>query len=381
MDMTQILPFLQDLPPFIREALLKVLVLILVLALVWLMRRAAVALIITPLRKIAANTKTEYDDLFLSSIERPIGLVIMAVAISLATVFLNFDPGIQRFASIVTRALIIAAVAFSAYNMVDVIAFTPITMRRITGLLIEERLLPFIRTAAKVFVVVMAVLIILQEFGYDVTALIASFGIVGIGIGLAAQDTASNIFGFTAIVSDNPFHVGDYIEVGDIGGTVEHVGVRSTRLRKLDQSLVTLPNNKITGAAVVNWSRLNRRRLDFYLTVNTYGSSEQLRKLLEAIREVLKSRESVDPASIVVHVVTFNGKDVQIRVIAYLLIKDWNAFTAECEIIHLTIIDVMAGMGLIPGVAPTPLAGVPLPFVPPSDVPSQANQSASNQQA
>ncbi|MCU0513172.1 MAG: mechanosensitive ion channel family protein [Anaerolineae bacterium] len=377
MDLSQLLPFLQAIPPGVREVLLRVLILILVLALVWLLRRAALALIITPLKRLAARTKTEYDDIFLHSIERPIGLIIVALAISMAAIFLEFDPGIQRFAAIFTRSLIIAAVFFSLYNMVDVIAFTSLSMQRITGLDIEERLLPFLRTAAKVFILVIALLIILQEFGYDVTALIASFGIVGIGIGLAAQDTASNVFGFTAIVSDNPFNVGDYIEAGDIAGTVEHVGVRSTRLRRLDQSVMSVPNNKLTGAAVVNWSRLSKRRMDFYLTLSTFASSQQLRTAIEHLRGLLLSRRLVEPASVVVHVVAFNGKEVQIRVIGYILLKDWNAYTAECEIIQLGVMDILAGMGLLPGVKPTPQTDV-LPVVPYSDVPAQANDSASN---
>ena len=100
----------------------------------------------------------------------------------------------------------------------------------------------------------MGAMIIIREFGYDVTGLIASFGVIGLALSLAAKDTAANVFGFTAIVSDNPFQVGDYITMGDFAGTVEHVGVRSTRVRKLDQSLVTVPNSKLTDSAVTNWS-------------------------------------------------------------------------------------------------------------------------------
>ena len=129
---------------------------------------------------------------------------------------------------------------------------------------------------------------ILQELSFDVAALIASLGVVGLGISLASQDTVSNMFGFAAIVSDNPFKVGDYIKTPAVTGVVESVGVRSTRVRQLDQALVTVPNNLLTNAVVLNWARLEKRRLDVTLNFTYSTSADQMRAVVAGIRELLE---------------------------------------------------------------------------------------------
>ncbi|MEO0596513.1 MAG: mechanosensitive ion channel family protein, partial [Chloroflexota bacterium] len=226
-------------------------------------------------------------------------------------------------------------------NIIDVIGVTSENLRNFTGIRVEDRLLPFLRVVFKVFVVVMGALIIVQEFGYSIAGLVASFGIVGLAISLAAQDTAANIIGFTSIVSDNPLHVGEYVIAGDVTGTVEEVGVRTTRIRKLDQSLVTVPNATLTGGAVTNWSRLTKRRLDFYVGLTYNTSASQMRAVIGDIRDMLKERENVDPESVIVHFVEFGDSSLKIRIIAYVLLQDWGEFTAEQENINLRIMEIV----------------------------------------
>jgi MscS family membrane protein len=375
MDLSGLYRVFDSIPLTTRDIMLRLALLLIALILAWGLRHVVAMVFIRPLRFIAGRTKNEYDDLFFSSIERPISLAILGIVFRVVINLLGFEPAIQQLAAVVSRTLIIAAIGLGLYNMLDMLFFTPNTVRRITGVKMEDRLIPFLRTAAKVFVVVVSALIILQEFGYDVTALIASFGIVGIGIGLAAQDTAANIFAFIAIVSDNPFQVGDYIETEKASGKVEHVGVRSTRLRKLDQTLLSVPNSYLAAAALTNWTRQIKRRLDFTMDVHNFASTEQLRNLVAGIRALLEARQVVEKNNIVVNVSGFTGgRSVQIRVTVNLLLKDFNAYNAEVEFIHMTIIDLMASMRLIDGVTPTPQRAPAAPIVA-SDVPDQASPS------
>ncbi len=113
------------------------------------------------------------------------------------------------------------------------------------------------------------------------------------GFSLAAQDTVSNLFGFTTIVGDQPFIVGEFIKTPDAEGIVEHVGVRSTRLRQLDQAYVTVPNNKLASSAILNWSRLSKRRLNTILSIRYSATSDQIRDLCQRIRDLLNARDSV----------------------------------------------------------------------------------------
>lgn len=391
------LPFLSDLPPDVSLFLVRILMLLVVLILVWVLRRTVASLMLRPLIALASRSDTELDDILIKAATGPIRLLVIAIAILLSINILDVGDDLRIFADNVARALLVATVTFAIYNTVSAISVTPSALNRITGVTLEERLLPFFETVVKVFIVVMGGLIILQEFGYNVTGLIASFGIVGLAFSLAAQDTAANVFGFITIVSDNPFKVGDFIVTSEFSGIVETVGVRATRVRKLDQSLVTVPNNFLMNKPVTNWSRLQRRRLDFHLGVTYTTNADQMLALTHEIREMLKLRELVDPESVLVHFTTFNDSSLDLRIVAGILVPDFNGYTAEVELINLEIMRIVEALGLsvafpstslyveaVPRLrtenhVPTPYtAPVPPMDVTPSDVPDQANESASS---
>lgn len=346
MNIIKQIPYLQDLP-FEQQALIVIIATpILVWLVALLIRTVVLRFVMAPVRSYASKTDSELDDRVLHIIERPLRLFMIGIAIAIISALLAFQGDIDALADNIANALILASIILFVYNLVDVFSVTSDNLRNLTGIQVEERLLPFLRVVAKVVVVVIGLLIIVQEFGYSITGLVASFGIVGLAISLAAQDTAANVIGFTSIVSDNPFQVGDYIVTGDIAGTVEEVGVRTTRVRKLDQSLVTLPNSTLTSAAVTNWSRLDRRRLDFYIGVTYNTTSEQMRALLNSIGEMLKGREHVDEESVIVHFTEFGDSALKIRVIAYVLLADWGEFTTEQELINLEIMQIAESLGV-----------------------------------
>ncbi|MCA9913116.1 MAG: mechanosensitive ion channel, partial [Anaerolineae bacterium] len=241
MQIAELIPQFQSLPKPIQSLLLNLLLLLFALLVIWVVRFVLTRIVLVPLRRMIGRTNTTMDDQIFRVAERPVRIATLALGILVVTTLFDFSANIDHFADTIARALLFAAVTLFFYYVVDVIGFTTATLKRFTGLEVEPRLLPFLRTVLKVFVLIMGTLVIVQEFGYDVTGLIASFGVVGLALSLAAQDTAANVFGFTAIVSDNPFEVGDFIVTSEFSGTVEHVGVRSTRVRKLDQSLVTVP--------------------------------------------------------------------------------------------------------------------------------------------
>src|SRR5262249_8920002 len=151
-----------------------------------------------------------------------------------------------------------------------------------------------------------------QEWGYDVTGLIAGLGLGGLAISLAAQDTLSNIFGFAAIVSDRPFVVGEYVKTKDVEGSVERVGLRSTRVRQIDQAVVAVPNSMLASSAILNWSRLSKRKLEVTLGVTYKTRPDQMEALLASLREMLKAHDKVDPNSVVVYFIGFGQSALNI---------------------------------------------------------------------
>lgn len=346
MNIIDYIPFISDLPIEQRALIVIISAPILVWLVSFIIRKVIMGFVMAPMKRYAKTTETELDDRALSVIDRPIRVLMIGIAIAIISSLLQFKGDLDQIADNIANALIIASIFYFVYNLIDIVGVTSENVKRFTGLHIEDRLLPFLRVVAKVFVVVMGLLIVVQEFDYSITGLIASFGVIGLAISLAAQDTAANVIGFASIVSDNPFEVGDFVATGDISGTVETVGVRTTRIRKLDQSLVTIPNHSLTDAAVTNWSRLGKRRLDFYIGLTYQTSASQMRDILQAIRDMLKERESIDTESVIVNFVEFDDSALNIRIIAYILIADWAEFTAEQELINLEIMEIVESLGL-----------------------------------
>ncbi|PJF23055.1 MAG: hypothetical protein CUN56_02845 [Phototrophicales bacterium] len=335
-----------ELPPFVQTLIIRFIQLILILLLIIVLRRVLTWIVIRPLRRLVKRTNFDYDDVILQSMMTPMRLAIIAIAISISVQMFNIGDGLDRFMGIIARTLIIIALLMGLFKLVDVLMPTSTRMSRVTGIQLDDRLIPFLRTGLKLVVIALGIVIVLQEWGYDVSGLIAGLGLGGLAFSLAAQDTVSNLFGFAAIVSDNPFKVGEYIKTPDVEGIVEHVGLRSTRVRQLDQAVVYVPNNKLASSAILNWSRLSKRRLDYVLGITYDASSGQMRVLLHRIREMLKSQELVDPDSVVVYFVEFGASSLDILIRCYIYLSDWAEFQAEKERLHLLVMDIVNDLNM-----------------------------------
>lgn len=323
----------------VNPVLVRIVIIIGVFLLLLLLRRLLIFLILSPLRRrLRDRGQLHYIEALERIIVRPIRLIIIALLLVIAgSLLLETGPLLTLVLRIASTFLIIA-IAIGLYQFISFAFLSRGRLYTLTGMAVEEALLPFFRTSLQVFLALVAGVILIQEWGYDVTGLIAGLGIGGLAVSLAAQDTLSNLFGFTAIVGDRPFVVGDYIKTPDVEGIVEEVGLRSTRVRQLDQALVTVPNNKLAGAAVLNWSRLSKRRIDMVLNVTYDTRADALESLLEDLRRMLREWPSVETESVVVYFVEFGSYSLNILIRCYVTIADWGSFTAEKEKILLAIL-------------------------------------------
>jgi MscS family membrane protein len=362
------------LPPFVQELLLRLSLLLALFVVVWIVQRLIRRLLFAPLEAWVENFGSDYGKAIFHAIRRPVRLTVFALAMVAGVTLLNADELVRALANLLARVGIVAAITITIYNLIGLIGFSSDTLEQITGIVIESRLLPFLRTIAQTFVLIIGTLIVLQDLGIDVTGLIASLGVIGLAFSLAARDTAANIFGFTAIVGDNLFEVGDYIVAAGVEGVVEKVGVRSTRLRRLDQSIVAVPNGLLAAEKVANWTRLGKRRLDFLLNVDEVTNSEQMKALTAHIRAFLQARPYEERESVVVSFFNYDGQRAQIRVLCYVRLRDWNAFTLEREQINLGLMDILGQFRSDPQgfvQRPRPASLPPRP----SDFPNQANDT------
>ncbi len=323
-----------------------ILIIIGVVMVTWLVRQMIQPLLIRRLHRLAARTETQWDDIIIAALDTPLRYLMMALILAAGVELINLEATIGVFITHVSRTLIIVAVFLIVFQMGSYITQNPLTMRRVTSLRVDDALLPFLRTALRFLLIMLALVIVVEEWGYNVNGLIAGLGVGGLAVALAAQDTISNLFGFSMIVGDRPFVEGEYIVTSAASGTVENVGLRSTRIRQLDQSLVTIPNNSLASNPITNWSRLSKRRINTTIGLTYQTSSAQLRGLLHVLREMLQNHPLVEKDSVVVIFTNFGENSLDILVRCYLAIEDWTEFHLEQEKIFLDIMDMVQQMGL-----------------------------------
>ena len=346
MDQVDLLPLLEGQPQFIQQLVMDVFPFAAALLIILLLRWLLTAILLRPLRAIVRRSPSEIDDRLVEASISPLRLAAVGISLLLVTELFAFDADVEALARTLARAVLVASVFFAIVCWFDVVSLQPEAFRRMTGWSIPERLLPFLNTVVKFLIIALGGIFVLQELQFDVAALIASLGVVGIGISLASQDTVGNMFGFAAIVTDNPFKVGDFITTPTVTGIVESVGVRATRVRQLDQALVTVPNNLLTNAAVLNRSRLEKRRLDVTLTFTYSTSSEQMRAAIKAIRELLRNTEDIDSESVMVHFVDFSASSLDLRVICQVLLPNFREFAQLKEDLFLDIMGIVEALGI-----------------------------------
>ncbi|GIW45083.1 MAG: hypothetical protein KatS3mg077_2365 [Candidatus Binatia bacterium] len=206
-------------------------------------------------------------------------------------------------------------------------------------------LLPLGRRAAKVFLATLTLLAALQNLGFNVTSVLAGLGIGGLAVALAGQKTLEHLFGGITLVADQPVRVGEFCRFGDKVGTVEDIGLRSTRIRTLDRTLLSVPNGEFASMQIENFSRRDRIRLAATIGLRYETSPDQLRYVLVELKKLLVSHPkiSADPAR--VRFVNFGAYSLDVEIFAYVETADYNEFLAIREDLFLRIMDIVSESG------------------------------------
>jgi len=341
------LPIFTSMSPSVREIILRVIALAVALLIIFLARRLVTLVALIPLRRLNERLNTSTPERLLGIVIGPVRLVLIAVALTLSVqLLIPNDTFFRGFVSVASRTLITFAFLTLVYRLVDLLLPSGAQLASLTGIRVEERLVPFLRVSLKLFVIAIGIVIVIQELGYDVSGLIAGIGVGGLAISLAAQDTIANLFGFASIVGDSPFSVGEYIKTPDAEGTIEHVGLRSTRIRQTDQTLVTLPNNKLANSAISNLSRMSKRRIDILIRMHYGTSSTQMSALLTEIRAILAQWPAIEPQSQQVFFSRFSENALEVIVRCFVLKAAWADMMTEQEQIQLRIMEIVEKNGL-----------------------------------
>ncbi len=176
-------------------------------------------------------------------------------------------------------------------------------------------------------------------------SLLAGLGIGGIALALAAQKTVENLFGSIAIGVDQPFRVGDFVKVEDVLGTVEAIGMRSTRIRTLDRTVVTIPNGKLSDSKAETFAARDRLRLLVNLGLSYATTEAQLRRVLDEVEAALRARPRIWPDGVSVRFTEFKESSLNVEVMAWFQYTDWGDFTRERQELFLRFMRIVEEAG------------------------------------
>ena len=183
--------------------------------------------------------------------------------------------------------------------------------------------LPILIKVLKFVVIFMLLVGFLESFGYNVSSIIAGFGITGLAVGFAAKEAIGNVFGSVGLLGDRVYKIGDYIKFDDIEGYVEKINLRSTSIRTLDNFVVNVPNNTIANEAITNVSKCKKRKIDIIVGVEYGTSNEKLDRALEILKEIATNDEKIIGSGMFTSIEELADSSINIRLFAYTSETAW----------------------------------------------------------
>ena len=286
------------------------------------------------LRKWAAKSENIYDDAIVSIVERDLIPIAYIAGTYLAISNLTLHSILDRVVKVmmVIVSTIFAIRLFTAFLEYLIKIYWLTYQRDNTNL---EQSINALIPAMRVVVWLIGAVFLLDNLGFDISAVVASLGIGGVAIALASQGVLQDLFSYFSILLDRPFELGDFIIVGDYLGTVEYMGIKTTRLRSINGEQIIIANTDLTGSRIRNFKRMQRRRIVFKFGVVYETTSEQLAKIPGLIQEIIENTENVtcDRA----HFSGYGEYSLNFEVVYFIDTSDYTVYMNAQQEINLAI--------------------------------------------
>jgi MscS family membrane protein len=306
---------------------------------------AAGALARSVLGRAAKRTQTIWDDRILARSRGPIALAFtFAFMRALVPELLLYEPA-ERFINQLLRALLLADVLWAFWRLVDVVAELSWSSEFSFEHPSSRALIPLARRMGKAVVAVTAMLLLISALGYPVTSLIAGLGIGGLALALASQKTVENLFGAFSLGIDQPFREGDFVRVEDLLGTVESLGLRSTRIRTLDRTVVSIPNGKLAEMRLETFAARDRLRLACVIGLEHGTTCEQMRRVLADIEQALRAHPKLHDEGLSVRFIELAASSLNVEVVCFFATQNMEEFTLIRQELLLKFLQIVADAG------------------------------------
>lgn len=273
-------------------------------------------------------------------------IILLGVYFTLRYLPLSIKADIAFLA--IFRSLLIIIVCWGFYRFSDTDFLIAEDLKARVSL--DPILIPLLSKVLRFIIVALALVLVANEWGFNVNGFVAGLGLGGFAFALAAKDMLANIFAGIVILMEKPFTIGERISTGKVQGTVEDISFRSTRIRAGDQSLIIVPNALLGNEAITNLSRMARRKVSFYIALSSETNGAKVNAIIEKIRQELKSYPGLQGDNATVSLDSFNGNSLDILITYYTETTNGEELQEIKQNINLRIRDIVYAEGVTLGI-------------------------------
>lgn len=297
------------------------------------------------LRRLTAKTDTQFDDRLIESIRGPLVLLIGVAASRVLLRWIALATPVQLFIVELQGAIAIWAGFWIVLRAIGVLQETiPLSDWGARHPALRS-LIPLGGRIARLLIFVIAVLTVISQFGYPVATILAGLGIGGIAVALGAQKSLEHFFGSISIGVDQPFRVGDWVNAGGAEGAIEAIGLRSTRIRTIDRTVISIPNGQLAESRAENFAHRERIRLRAMIGVEYGTSAATLRLLRDEIEKCLRAHPKTWPDRVQVRFSEFGAFSLNIELFCWIETTAIDEFREIRETLFLQIMEIVEGNG------------------------------------
>ena len=272
-------------------------------------------------------------------LQRALFLTTLAGLILLGRDYLPSTGGLTDILLRGAQVVLALGLSLTAYHLVDILFLYMAHRAKRSDSKIDDILVPLFRKSAKVAVIILGLFFLGNALALDMKNLVAGLGIGGLAFAFAAKDTIANVFGSVTVILDRPFGVGDWVKIdGDLEGTVEEVGIRSTRIRTFYDSLITLPNGRLADARIDNFGGRKYRRFSTVVGIEYATAPEKIEAFCEGIRQIIATHRWTRKDYFHVYLNNLGASSLDILLYVFWEVPSWSKELAER---HRLLLDIL----------------------------------------
>ncbi len=315
---------------------LAILILALLSAIIYKMFTYLSEILLRKVLMTSGFSETSHESLI--PIARPVSVFIIVLLLVLFVPVLQLPPSYSHYVIMSLRVMLPLMGTIIVYRFVNVLAVYLSKLAERTDSTLDDQMVPLIRKTLKTFVVITGTLFILENLEVPILPLLTGLSIGGLAFALAAQDTIKNFFGSLMIFIDRPFQIGDWVTSGDVDGTVEEVGFRSSRVRTFRNSLMYIPNGKLADSTIDNHGLRKYRR--FYTKIGiTYDTPPALMEtFVEGLRQIVKKHPNTNKENYHIYFNDLGASSLEILFYIFFEVPTWGE---ELQARHEVLLDIM----------------------------------------